>query len=384
MTAPIELRDDVLDADRIGMHRLTAPPARLVYAAAHVILHDGRDPHASGDLDDAIDWDATMATRQFLSSNGFGIAEAMDTAQRYEIGWPMARKLIEQCAALDLPSGFVAGAAADHLDSIASIDDLVTGIAEQCSLISGLGGIPVVLSQPWLTRRKYDEDAFVDAYARLLDRIDCPVILHWLGPMFLASLEGNFPGSSFERIMQLDPTKIRGAKLSMLDDELELRLRRSMTEHDQFMLTGDDFHFTHLIEGEGPPTGSTHLGDIEVPTGAFSHALLGIFDGIAEPAGIALKYLAAGDLAAWRRIMQPCEELSRIIFEPPTELYKCGLAFLSWLNGRQSTPGLVNRLEDERDTDHYLRVAAAASDAGVIHDASLAMERLEGWCADRR
>jgi hypothetical protein len=53
---------------------------RVAYAAAHVVA----DPYAAADpwLQPAIDWDATLAYRSYLWSLGFGVAEAMDTAQR--------------------------------------------------------------------------------------------------------------------------------------------------------------------------------------------------------------------------------------------------------------------------------------------------------------
>ncbi len=53
---------------------------RIAFAAAHVVVDPLRiaEPltHA------VIDWDATLAYREYLWSLGFGVAEAMDTAQR--------------------------------------------------------------------------------------------------------------------------------------------------------------------------------------------------------------------------------------------------------------------------------------------------------------
>ena len=58
----------------------TAPFNRVAYAAAHVVA----DPRAAINpwQQTAIDWDATLAYRHYLWSLGFGVAEAMDTAQR--------------------------------------------------------------------------------------------------------------------------------------------------------------------------------------------------------------------------------------------------------------------------------------------------------------
>ena len=44
-----------------------------------------------------IDWDATLAYREYLWSLGFGVAEAMDTAQRgMGLDWPLALELIQR------------------------------------------------------------------------------------------------------------------------------------------------------------------------------------------------------------------------------------------------------------------------------------------------
>jgi len=70
---------------------LSAPPAlpgpkpfhdRMAYAAAHVVA-DPRVENVPG-APAALDWDATLAFRHHLWRHGFGVAEAMDTAQR---GW---------------------------------------------------------------------------------------------------------------------------------------------------------------------------------------------------------------------------------------------------------------------------------------------------------
>ena len=56
------------------------------------------------------------------------------------------------------------------------------------------------------------------------------------------------------------------------------------------MLTGDDLNFCNMIVGD-------EYG--------FSHALLGIFDAIALPAGIAFQYLAHGMEEEFFTLMHP-------------------------------------------------------------------------------
>ena len=63
-----------------------APPervqfeTRIAFAAAHVVV----DPIRTAEplTHPVLDWDATLAYREHLWSLGFGVAEAMDTAQR--------------------------------------------------------------------------------------------------------------------------------------------------------------------------------------------------------------------------------------------------------------------------------------------------------------
>src|SRR5690349_18679879 len=74
-----------------------APWNRRVFAAAHVVV----DPFADIDptLGTAIDWERTLAFRDHLWGLGFGVAEAMDTAQRgMGLDWPHALELVQRAA----------------------------------------------------------------------------------------------------------------------------------------------------------------------------------------------------------------------------------------------------------------------------------------------
>jgi hypothetical protein len=354
---------------------------RLAYAAAHVVMRAGYEdvehslerPGPPEEIARWIDWDATRALRVRLGALGFGVAEAMDTAQRFFLGWESARRLIRETGALGLARGFCAGAGTDHLEQVGGPEDLATGVAFQCAEIQAAGGIPVLLPMPWLAQRRASEDEYVATYAAILERVEGPVFVHWLGAMFLPVLEGYFPGDSFSRVMALDPEKVRGAKLSLLDPELEVRLRRELLERDQLLLTGDDFHFARLIlGGDGnrvPPVERwTEVAGQRVALGDFSHALLGILDAIAQPAAQALERLEAADAAGYLERMLPCEALSRHLFEPPTQHYKAGLAWLAWRAGLQANALLVNHEERARDDAHRARAEALAWQAGVLAD----------------
>ncbi len=384
-----------IDDDRWGDHRTAlrgnSLQTRLTYAAAHVVMresyariaHSHDSPGRPEEIAEHIDWDATLRHRRYLCEQGFGIGEAMDTAQRMEIGWESARRLIEWTANLNLPSGFVAGAWTDHA-AVNGPADLVDAVIYQAGFIQQAGGIPMILSMPWLSVNNCDAQTYVDVYTGIIESLDGPLFIHWLGEMFQPSLAGYFPGDSFDRVMKIDPTKIRGAKLSLLDDTIEKGLRLNLLDRDQILLTGDDLHFAHLIVGDDQRVvRRTIIGDREVALGNFSHALLGIFDGIAAPAGLAMLLLDQGETERYNEIMSACESLSRVVFEPPTSLYKVGLAFIAWLNGHQANWMLVNHLERERSAEHLLRVVAAAAHAGALTDAPLATDRLGSWINQR-
>ena len=317
-----------------------------------------------------------MALRRRLDSLGFGIAEAMDTAQRFYLGWTAARELIERTGAMQLPHGFVAGAGTDHLGHISGPTDLVDGTVEQCRVIQQHGGIPTILPMPWLSLNQATEQTYVDVYSAITAQLDGPLFVHWLGEMFLPSLRGYFPGDSFSRIMASAPGKLRGCKISLLDAELEVRIRHELLPRKQIVLTGDDFHFSRMILGgpasgpdPQPPPEVTEYQDIgphRVALGDFSHALLGVFDAIAEPAGLALRALAQNDGTRFQQIMGPCETLGQHLFAAPTQHYKAGLAFLSWLSGLQDNAMLVNREDRARDDAHRLRCIELARACGVL------------------
>lgn len=363
---------------------------RLCYGALHVVMrpeyravgHSLEQPGSAAVIEAHIDWVATMQLRRQMDGFGIGIAEAMDTAQRFFLGWPAAQKLIASTGALRLANGFCAGAGTDQLATVEASTQLVDAVVEQCNFIRSHGGIPVILPMPWLCATGASEQGYVDVYEAIIRQLRGPVFLHWLGPMFLASLKGYFPGNSFDRIMALDPAVVRGCKLSLLDMALEQRVRRELLPREQIVLTGDDFHFGQLMLGDGePPTRTTMVGDRTVAIGDFSHALLGILDAIAAPTQAAIEALQAGDRRGFVDRMDQCEALGKFVFQQPTQHYKAGLAFLAWLNGAQDNFMLVNREDLARDRDHYLRCAELAQKANCVLDPTVFAARLAEFVA---
>lgn len=367
--------------------------ARLCIAAPRIVLaesyrlveHSLERPGAPAEIAEHVDWQATFAQRRRLDELGFAVAEAMDTAQRFAIGWPAAERLIRGTGELRLAHGFVAGASADHLSPGSPLDEIVTGTAWQARLIQEAGGVPVILPIAALARRRAHEQDYLDVYRALVERLPGPLLVHWLGPQFLSELAGYFPGRSFERVMALDREKLAGAKLSLLDERLELRLRRELASHGQILFTGDDLHFAHLLLGgdpdappDAPPPsqGSRDFLGRPVALGDFSHALLGVLDGVAAPARAALQRLEQGEVAGYLARMLPLEELGRWMFCEPTRGYRAGLAFLAWVDGRQSNLMLANHEERLRDAEHHRRLFELARAAGALEDAARAERRL--------
>lgn len=357
---------------------------RLAYAAAHLAMRAsyralGRTaarPSPPEEILEHLDWDATLGIRRHLASHGLGIAEAMDTAQRFEIGWPVAKELITRCGALNLARGFCAGAGTDQHAAIRGPADLVDAVVEQCVFIAAHGGVPVILPMPWLSLNGAAPAAYLEVYGAIFRQVRGPVIVHWLGPMFLPTLTGYFPGDSFSKVMALEPAKARACKLSLLDAALEVRIRRELLPRDQFVLTGDDFHFARLILGGDPVAPApalpppverwTEFAGQLVALGDFSHALLGVLDAIAAPAGRALTALTRNDAAEFLRHMAPCEALGQHLFQTPTSSYKAGLAFLAWRSGLQPEFLMPNGAEGLRAADHYARAEETARAAGAL------------------
>jgi len=87
------------------------PASRRVFAAAHVAACGGPDG-------EVIDWESTMRFRDHLWAHGFGVAEAMDTAQRgMGLSWAQARELIARSAvrAAERGAALACGAGTDQL-----------------------------------------------------------------------------------------------------------------------------------------------------------------------------------------------------------------------------------------------------------------------------
>lgn len=350
---------------------------RIAYSAAHVVA----DPLAAIDpwLQCAVDWDATIAYRQHLWSLGLGVAEAMDTAQRgMGMDWPTSLELIRRSidAAKDVPGALIAsGCGTDHLmlDDVKTVDEVIAGYEEQMAAIEKLGGQLIVMASRALARVAKSPADYERVYDRILSQAKQPVVLHWLGDMFDPALKGywgnNDPDKAMDTalaVIAAHPDKVDGIKISLLDKDKEIAMRRRLPKGVR-MYTGDDFNYAELIAGDGHGTEITH---------GQSDALLGIFDAIAPAAAAALGELAQGNTQKFHDILGPTVPLSRHIFAAPTRFYKTGVVFMAWLNGHQSHFSMVGGQQSTRSLQHLAELFRLADAANSLEQPELAVRRM--------
>ena len=357
---------------------------RIAYSAAHVVA----DPRAAIDpwLDCAIDWDTTIAYRLRLWRMGLGVAEAMDTAQRgMGLDWPTSLELIRRSidAARDVPGALLAsGCGTDHLapEAARTVDDVIRAYEAQMEAIEKLGGRLIVMASRALARVARSPADYERVYDRILAQAREPVILHWLGDMFDPALKGYWGSDDTQRatdtalgIIAAHPAKVDGIKISLLDKDKEIAMRRRLPATGGSdglgvrMYTGDDFNYAELIAGDG-------VG--ECPTQRRSDALLGIFDAIAPAASAALAALAAGNAQRFHEILAPTVPLSRHIFRAPTRFYKTGVVFMAWINGHQDHFTMVGGQQSARSALHFAELFRLADAAGLVEPPDLAVHRM--------
>lgn len=347
--------------------------SRVAFAAAHVAADPLGDnvPGAAA----AVDWDATLAFRRSLFRYGFGVAEAMDTAQRnMGLDWPAVQELVRRSAEQARAHGarIASGAGTDQAapGSLRSIDEVLAAYTEQVEYVESTGSQVILMASRHLASVATSADDYLHVYDRLLEQVREPVVLHWLGEAFDPQLRGYWGSTdvatataTFLDLVRSHADRVDGVKVSLLSAEHETGLRAALPDGVR-LYTGDDFNYPELIRGDG-----THHSD----------ALLGAFAAVAPAASAALTALDAGDLAAYDAVMAPTLPLSRHVFEAPTFHYKTGIAFLAWLNGHQPGFTMVGGLQSARGVVHLSRLFELANDARLLRDPDLAAARMGDW-----
>jgi hypothetical protein len=346
------------------------PFNRVAYAAAHVVA----DPLADNDpwLTPAVDWETTLKFRSYLFSLGLAVAEAMDTAQRgMGLDWPTSLELIQRSVALAKAEGgtVASGAGTDHLAPSPSLTlaDVIAAYEEQCAAVEKAGGRIILMASRALAACANSPDDYAKVYDRILSQVKEPVLIHWLGEMFDPALEGYWGdrdhGQAMETclgILEANAPKVDGIKISLLDKDKEIAMRRRLPKGVR-MYTGDDFNYAELIAGDAE---------------GHSDALLGIFDAIAPAASAALGELARGAEASFHDILAPTVPLSRHIFKAPTRFYKTGVVFMAYLNGLQEHFVMVGGQQSARSMLHLAELFRLADAAGLLADPDEACARM--------
>jgi hypothetical protein len=211
-------------------------------------------------------------------------------------------------------------------------------------------------------------DDYAKVYGRVLAQVKEPVIIHWLGEMFDPALAGYWGNDDHLKAMDVcldmladNADKIDGIKISLLDDQKEITMRRRLPDGVR-MYTGDDFNYPDLIAGDEQ---------------GYSDALLGIFDAIAPVASAALTAMGQGNMDRYHEILAPTVPLSRHIFKAPTRFYKTGVVFMAYLNGHQDHFTMVGGQESTRSAQHLGELFRLADKAGLLADPEEACARAD-------
>ena len=348
---------------------------RIVYSAVHVVA----DPFANTDPinNSKIDWEATLEYRHYLWSLGFGVAEAMDTAQRgMGLNWEHAKDLISRSVreAKSVNGRIACGAGTDHLAPHANLtlEEVERAYEEQCEFIEQEGGRIILMASRALAACAKTPEDYESVYRNVLNKVSEPVILHWLGDMFDPALKGYWGYENVDQAMEIclrvikeNEDKIDGIKISLLDDKKEILMRRLLPDSVK-MYTGDDFNYPNLIKGDEQ---------------GYSHALLGIFDAIAPAAASAMHALDAGNLEKYDSILEKTVPLSRHIFQKPTYAYKTGVVFMAYLNGHQSHFRMIGGAEGQRSIIHLSELFVMADEAGLLKNPEMATARMKNILA---
>jgi hypothetical protein len=355
-----------------GPHRFN----RVAFSAAHVVA----DPFAAREpgVGPSLDGEATLRFRRYLLDLGLGIAEAMDTAQRgMGLDWSGALELIRRSLAAAEPDErdrIFSGVGTDQLDpnEAHDLDDVRRAYLEQLAAVQSLGGRVILMASRALARLASSPEDYLRVYRDVLSEAEQPVILHWLGDMFDPALAGYWGSEGFDATVETalamieeNAAKVDGIKISLLDDQKEVAMRRRLPAGVK-MYSGDDFNYPALIAGDEQ---------------GFSHALLGIFDPIAPAASAALSALANGDRPTYDRLMNPTVPLSRLIFRAPTRFYKTGVVFLAYLNGFQDHFVMVAGAQSMRPLPYFTEVFRLADRAGLLRDPTMATARMRKFLA---
>jgi len=344
---------------------------RIAYSAAHVVADPLRASLSAGP--GAVDWEGTLAIRRHIWSYGLGVAEAMDTAQRgMGITWHDVQTLVGNTLADPGRGSVVVGVATDQIAAgqEPSLEGIVEAYLEQLEFVESRGGEAVLMASRQMAAAGQSAEDYLDVYSRVIAQARRPVILHWLGAVFDPSLTGYWGALDHDSaaatvlaLINAHADKVRGIKMSLLDEKLEVDFRRRLPMGVQ-MFTGDDFNYPTSIEG----VGERH-----------SDALLGAFSFLAPIASSAVRCLDRSDTKSFRGLLDPTVALSRQVFASPTQFYKTGVAWLAYLSGHQDHFMMLGGLQAGRSALELVETYRLADSIGLFPDPELAAGRVSAF-----
>jgi hypothetical protein len=288
------------------------------------------------------------------------------------LDWQRAKELIKRSVteAQAVGGRIASGAGTDHLTPgpHVTLEAVEAAYEEQCGYVESCGGQIILMASRALAACAKGPEDYERVYGHILRQVKEPVILHWLGDMFDPALAGYWGSSDVGeamdtclRVIQANSDKVDGIKISLLDADKEIMMRRRLPEGVK-MYTGDDFNYPSLIRGDEQ---------------GYSHALLGIFDAIAPVASAAFDALDQGDMDRYDILFEPTIALSRHIFQKPTYAYKTGIVFMAYLNGHQQHFRMIGGAEGSRSIVHLSELFVLADKAGLLLKPELAVQRMK-------
>jgi len=174
--------------------------------------------------------------------------------------------------------------------------------------------------------------------------------------MFHAGLRGYFPGRSFERVMALDPAKVRAPSCRCSTAELELRVRRELSRATK-SCSPARLQLSALIVGDAEQQASarwTEIGGGAIALGVSATRCSGARR-LRGAASIALDRLCARLRVARARLLARCERLGRRRVRPPTPALQGRLALIAGSTAGQDVFALVADEHKIARLDHYAR-----------------------------
>ena len=285
---------------------------------------------------------STLAFREHLWAYGFGVAEAMDTAQRgMGLSFDQAGELITRSAARAAPARRGDRQRRRHRPAAAGPALAATIIApptsSSCSLVQcgRLAGDPD--GEPGAGRQRPVGRRLPGRLRQVLRPADQPVLLHWLGEAFDPALRGYWGSADFS---------------AAADTVLEL-IRAGRRHGRGHQAVGADAGFeisaAAAAAARRPAVHRRRLplrrADPAAMQAGHSDALLGAFAAVTAPAAAALHALDRRRPGRLRRRHRPDRGAQPADLRAADVHYKVGVAFLAWLNGLQPHFVMLGRMQ---------------------------------------